>query len=180
MSSAPAAPANLRTGRLILRPHTPADFDSSYKLWSDPETTTFIGGRPFTREECWSRLLRYMGLWPALGYGYWAIFEIDTGRFVGEVGLADFRRDMDPHLDAPEAGWAIVSEARGQGYASEALRAALGWADAALEELRTLCIISSDNIISARVAARAGYRQSRRTQYQGKPVDVFERLRPGV
>ena len=63
--------AKLRSARLVLRPHVPGDYESSYAPWSDPATTSFIGGRPFTREECWARLLRYIGLSPALAYGYW-------------------------------------------------------------------------------------------------------------
>lgn len=169
----------LLTDRLMLRPHVPADIDDSFALWSDPDTTAFIGGRPQTREECWWRLLRYMGLWAALGYGYWAVFDSDTKRFVGEVGLADFGRDMTPRLDAPEAGWAIVSASRGRGYAGEALRAALSWADRRFE--RTLCIINPDNVVSAHVATKVGYRRSGRTEYHDKPIDVWERPRaPGA
>src|SRR3546814_3767569 len=61
----------LRTDRLILRPHILGDFEDSFDMWSDPTTTEFIGGHPSTREECWSRFLRYVGMWPILGCGYW-------------------------------------------------------------------------------------------------------------
>jgi RimJ/RimL family protein N-acetyltransferase len=63
----------LETDRLIMRPHVRADFDDSFAMWSDPEVTRFIGGQPSTREETWSRLLRYVGHWTMLGFGYWAV-----------------------------------------------------------------------------------------------------------
>jgi RimJ/RimL family protein N-acetyltransferase len=56
-------------------------------------------------------------------------------RFVGEVGFADFRREINPPLDAPEAGWVLASWAAGNGLATEAMIAALRWADAAVQEL---------------------------------------------
>ena len=61
-------------------------------MWADPEVTRYIGGRPFGVEEVWTRLLRYAGHWALLGYGYWAVIEKSSGRFVGEAGLADFHR----------------------------------------------------------------------------------------
>jgi RimJ/RimL family protein N-acetyltransferase len=39
---------------------------------------------------------------------------------------------MQPSLgSAPEAGWVMAPRAHGKGYATEAVRAALAWADAA-------------------------------------------------
>jgi GNAT superfamily N-acetyltransferase len=52
----------------------------------------------------------------------------ETGRFVGEVGFADFRRAITPALgDRPEAGWILSPSAHGRGFAREAMDAALGW-----------------------------------------------------
>ena len=88
------------TDRLILRPHVREDFDESYALWSDETVTRFIGGKPFSREEVWTRLLRYAGHWALLGYGYWVIREKNSGRFVGEIGFADYQREIEPPLIA--------------------------------------------------------------------------------
>ena len=65
-------------------------------MWGDPAVARFIGGKPFTREEVWARILRYVGHWTLMGFGFWAIEEKATGDFIGEVGLADFQRDLDP------------------------------------------------------------------------------------
>jgi len=45
-------------------------------------------------------LLRYAGHWALAGYGYWIVEERESGRPVGEVGLADFRREISPPLAA--------------------------------------------------------------------------------
>ncbi len=59
----------LTTDRLILRPHTADDHPACCALWSDPEVTRFIGGRPATSEEVlgdtpeagWVLLPQYQG-----------------------------------------------------------------------------------------------------------------------
>jgi RimJ/RimL family protein N-acetyltransferase len=169
-----AAP-RIETPRLLLRPHRAADFEAMAAMWSDPEVTRFIGGRPSTSEETWSRLLRYAGLWPTLGFGYWVIEDRATGHYVGELGFADFRRVIDPPLgDSPEAGWALAPHAHGRGYAAEALAAALAWADRTLAR-PTVSIISPENIPSLRLAERVGYRETARTTYKGEPTVVMRR-----
>jgi RimJ/RimL family protein N-acetyltransferase len=167
------------TARLALRGHRPADLAESAALWADPIVIRHIGGRPFTREESWTRLLRYAGHWALLGFGYWVVRERATGRFVGEVGLADYRRDMTPSFEGtPEAGWVLAPWAHGQGFAGEAVTAALAWIDSVLKAPRTVCIIDPDNAASLRVAARAGYREQVRTTYTGEPTILLERAAP--
>jgi RimJ/RimL family protein N-acetyltransferase len=69
-------------------------------------------------------VLRYAGLWTLVGLGYWVARDRATGRFVGEGGLADFRRDLTPALgNAPEVGWVLAPWAHGRGLATEAVRA---------------------------------------------------------
>jgi RimJ/RimL family protein N-acetyltransferase len=163
------------TERLVLRGHRIEDLDEAVALWSDPQVIRFIGGRPFSREEVWARLLRYIGHWSVMGYGFWALRERATGRFVGEVGIADFQRDMAVDFGgAPEAGWVLAPWSHGQGYATEAIAAMHGWA-AAAGHRRTVCIIDHDNAASLRVAAKAGYRELARTPYKGADIIVFER-----
>ena len=91
----------IQTNRLILREHTLQDFDALHAMWSEPAVYRHIIGRPSTREEAWNRLLRYSGHWALLGYGYWVLEERATGAYVGEMGFADYHRDIDPPLDGP-------------------------------------------------------------------------------
>jgi RimJ/RimL family protein N-acetyltransferase len=166
----------LSTPRLTLRPHTLADYPDCHALWSDPAVTVHIGGRPFTREETWSRHLRYVGHWALLGFGYWVVRETSTGRFVGEVGFADFKRDLEPSLDgAPEAGWVLAPWSHGKGFATEAVRAALAWSDTELGAPRTVCIIDVGNTASVRVADKNGYREFGRANYKGADLILYER-----
>jgi RimJ/RimL family protein N-acetyltransferase len=82
--------------------------------------------------------------------------ERESGRFVGNGGLAQFERGIAALEDLPEAGWAFTPDAWGKGYATEAMTAILDWADAhALGEIR--CIIDTGNTASHNVARKLGF-----------------------
>jgi RimJ/RimL family protein N-acetyltransferase len=162
--------------RLVLRGHRLEDFNDCTAMWADPDVTRFIGGRPFPRDEVWTKLLRYVGHWSVVGFGFWVLEDKATGRFVGEVGFADFKRDITPSVEGvPEIGWVLAPWAQRRGFATEAVRAALGWGATHLPMKRTVCLISPENIPSLRVAEKCGYREFQRTTYKGAPTVLFER-----
>jgi RimJ/RimL family protein N-acetyltransferase len=166
----------LETLRLKLRRHRIDDLGACAAMWADPDVVRHIGGRPFTEEETWWKLLRYAGLWALLGYGYWVIEDKATGGFLGELGFADFHRDITPSIDGlAELGWVLASHAHGRGYATEAARAVLAWGDAHLDGAQTVCIIAPENSASVRVAEKCGYRLLARTAYKGGPALLFRR-----
>ena len=84
----------VKTERLLLRGAKIDDFASFAATRANPEVTQYIGGKPLTEEESWTKLLRSNGLWMLLGFGYWTIEERETGAVIGEVGFADFKRDI--------------------------------------------------------------------------------------
>lgn len=171
------APA-VDTPRLRLRAHRPDDLDPSLAIWSDAGVTRYIGGRSFTREEVWARLLRYSGMWAFMGYGSWAIEEKSSGRMIGDVGFMEARRAISPSFEGePEIGWALSPDVHGRGYATEAVNAALAWADARIAAPTLVCIVSPENGPSLRIAEKTGFRQRLRTTYHFSPIIVFERRR---
>ncbi|SRR5690554_967937 len=168
-------PPILSTSRLILRAHKEADFSACCTLWADPDVTRFIGGRPNPPEQVWRRILAYAGHWQLLGYGYFLVIDRTSGAVIGEVGLADFRRDITPSFgDTPEAGWALLPQHQGRGLAREALIALLAWADLTMP--RTVCMIDPDNAPSLRLATALGYTEYDRTSYAGHPSILLERF----
>jgi RimJ/RimL family protein N-acetyltransferase len=171
-----AAIPTVETARLRLRGHGVEDLGDCAAMWADPAVVRHIGGRPFAAEETWSKILRYAGLWALLGYGYWAIEEKASGRYVGNVGFADFKREVQPSLDgAPEIGWALAPWAQGKGFATEAVGAATGWGDRHLAAAATVCMIDPDNAALIRVAQKCGYREFARATYKNQPTILFRR-----
>lgn len=168
----------IETERLLLRPHTLADFDDLCAMFGDPEVVRYVGGVTMTREEVWNRLLRYIGHWSALGYGLFAIVEKSSGRYVGDTGFADFHRYLGETFDHfPEAAWILASGTHGKGYAFEAASAAHAWFDERHQPHRTVCIIQNENIPSHRLAAKLHYRAFGEATYKGATMTMYERLR---
>jgi RimJ/RimL family protein N-acetyltransferase len=164
------------TERLILSPTAASDFDDCHAARTDPEVMHFIGG-PASSEETWLKLLRNIGHWSAYGHGLFTVRERHGGRFVGDVGLATFHRDLGANFDPfPEAAWVLARPAQGKGYATEAIQAAHEWFFTQREAVRTVCIISPENLPSVRVAERIGYRPFGEATYKDKTVTMFERL----
>ena len=170
----------LFTSRLMLRGAIAADFEDSAAMWADPDVVRYIGGQTRERQDAWFTLCRMRGMWDICGYGNWIVRERESGAFIGEVGLADFMRGMDPDLSGqPEAGWAYAAHAHGKGYATEALKIVLAWADQHLDAPRVTCIIDPGHTASRRVAEKCGFRLLTASTYRGSAVDVFERIRGG-
>jgi RimJ/RimL family protein N-acetyltransferase len=166
----------LETERLRLRCHRVDDFADCAAMWADPAVITYVGGKPLTAEEVWARLVRYVGHWALLGFGFWAVEEKGTGRFVGDLGFMHFKRDIEPSLaDAPEIGWILASHAHGKGYATEAVRAAVAWGERRFGSARTACIINPENTASIRVAEKCGYTGPLDATYKDHPIFMFFR-----
>lgn len=166
----------LETDRLILRPHRVEDLDEVAAMWADPDVVRHVTGTPSTRPLSWGRLLRYIGHWQALRFGYWVVEARDGGRFLGEVGFADYQRDIEPSLgNVPEAGWVLTAPAHGQGYASEAVQRMHQWADEVKGWRETVCIFDPEHSASQNVARKAGYEVSGEAIYEGLPTLVMRR-----
>ena len=166
----------IETERLILRGHCLDDFEALAAMWGDPEVARYIGGKSLTREDSWARLLRYAGHWELLGFGYWAVESKGSAQFIGDVGFANWRRDITPSLEGiPEGGWVFTTASHGSGLATEAVQAAVGWIDKHFAGKKTACIIGTENIASIRVAERAGYHEFARTDFRGSQVIQFRR-----
>lgn len=148
-------------------------------MWADPRVVRYIGNRARSREETWTRLLKYVGHWALKGFGFWLVEEKATGSFVGEVGFADQKREAYASLHGmPEIGWAIASEKQRQGYATEAVKAAIAWSDEHFSSRETVCIIHPENIPSIRIAESNGYVISGNTHDKDLATLIFRRTHP--
>lgn len=166
----------LTTERLLLRGHRLDDFDEFLGLWKHKDLVRFIGGELPTREQVWARLLRYGGLWHHLGFGFFAVQERESGKLIGEVGFLDLHRDEIPSTEGTlEAGWGITPPMQGKGYATEAMSAAISWADKQFAGRRMTCMVDLENKPSLRIAEKIGFRRIGDVTYKDKPNAMFER-----
>jgi RimJ/RimL family protein N-acetyltransferase len=171
----------LETERLILRAHRVEDFPGCAAMWRDPRIIEFTIGTESPPQRTWQRLLAYCGHWTLLGFGYWALESKSSGRYIGELGFADFHRDFPPSVSGlPEIGWVLAREAHGRGYSTEALSKVLEWGDANLGAERTSCMIHRDNHVSIHLARKFGYSTTVRAANDIEPAMLLTRNAPRV
>jgi RimJ/RimL family protein N-acetyltransferase len=166
----------LETERLRLRAFRPSDLEAQARVMGDPQVVRHLGGHTFTREETWRKLATGAGLWPLLGFGYWLVERRADGAYCGQLGFADFKRELEPSIEGtPEMGWIFAPRMHGQGYASEACAAGLRWLDEALPGREATAIISHANAASIRVAVKNGFSRRQEALYHGDPILLFRR-----
>jgi RimJ/RimL family protein N-acetyltransferase len=144
-------PPRLKTERLLLREFRAEDLGPDFEQAQDPNVQRFLGGVR-SEYEAFRTMATHAGHWALRGFGQWAVERRSDGRFVGRVGLWE-----PPGWPGPEVGWRLAREAWGRGYATEAARAAIGWAWTALGLERLSSMIVAENTASQRVAQRLGH-----------------------
>lgn len=115
----------LRTERLRLRRWREADRAAFAQMNADPEVMEHFPA-PLTRRDSDLLVDRIEAGFDQHGFGLWAIEVATTGQFVGFTGLSvpGFEAHFTP---AVEVGWRLARPAWGQGYATEAARAAIDY-----------------------------------------------------
>jgi len=176
MTSSPRSAPTIETDRLILRAWTKADFRPWHAILREPAVHRHFGPEPMGVEECWRRLTAAVGGWQLMGFGSWAVERKADGKLIGNVGLFNAWRDLQPEFgEEPEMGWIFSTETHGQGLAGEACRAALDWAEANLEPTPVWAIIAPANSPSLKLAEKLGFEALSETLYLGDPTLVLRR-----
>jgi RimJ/RimL family protein N-acetyltransferase len=103
------------------------------------------------------------------GFGFWAVERKSDGAFVGRVGL--WNPEGWPGL---EVGWTLGRKYWGNGYATEAARAAMDHAFRTLDIPKLISVVNIENAPSQRVAKRLGERRGAASEltYGGKTFKV--------
>ncbi|MCC2548893.1 GNAT family N-acetyltransferase [Hymenobacter sp. BT175] len=170
----------LETARLLLRGYRRDDLPAFLTMFQQPDFYRHLTGKPLGEEDVWAALLRSAGHWTLQGFGFWAVEEKASGRFIGSIGFVDRKREIEPRIgDAPEIGWVLDAAVHGRGYATEAVTVVQAWGDAHFGPVRMVCIMDPDNHASRRIAEKFGYREYARTTYHDLPTVMLERLPRG-
>ena len=162
----------LETERLILREYRSDDFEAFATFMADRDVVRYLHGEPMARADAWRVLATGIGHWYLRGYGTWAVERKSDSAFIGRVGL------INPEgWPALEVGWTLGKPYWGQGYATEAGRAALGYGFATQKVDRLISCIAPENKPSQAVALRLGESKGPRQDLviggQSYPVDIW-------
>jgi len=163
----------LHTERLLLREYRREDFDDFAAHCADPVSAAHLV--PADRSAAWRIFCSQAGLWLLHGAGWWAVEEKETGRLVGSVG-AFFREGST----VMELGWNTYRAFWGQGFANEAVAAAVQHAFETRAEPTVRALIAPANESSLRVARRLGLSHEADTEIYGKAVGIYSRARESL
>jgi RimJ/RimL family protein N-acetyltransferase len=167
----------LHTDRLILRDWCSDDLDAYAAIAADPKVMATLGPIK-TREQSAALIADLEGRAATFGHTFWAVERREDNRLIGHAGLV---RGKTPQIAGElEIGWTLASDCWGKGYASEAARAALGWAWVNRPSEPVIAITSVINARSRAVMERLGMTHLPERDFDHPAVPEGDPLRPHV
>ena len=172
----------IHTPRLILRPWRNSDFAPFAEQNADPVVMRFLSG-VLTREASDAYARRAQDHLKEHGFCKWAVEAPGVAPFIGAVGLSHVRFAAS-FTPAVEAAWRLHRAYWGQGYATEAARAAIrdGFERVGLKEIVALTALA--NRASQAVMEKLGMVRSTEFDHplvpEGNPlrIHILYRLTP--
>jgi RimJ/RimL family protein N-acetyltransferase len=156
MTTAPPT-AHFETPRLLVRSFVASDLEAFAAYRADPDVARFQSWSDYTRDDGRVLIESMQELRPGIP-GEWYQFALEertTGTLVGDLAL--HVNEAEPR--EAEIGFTLAPEQQGKGYATEALRALLGYTFATLGLHRVFAITDARNAAAAALLGRAGLRQ---------------------
>ena len=153
----------LETERLRLCPFEAGDLAGLVSIYGDPEVMAIRKLGVLDADAAAAQLEAILEHWRAHGFGLWAVFERGREDFLGECGL----RWTDDASEI-ELSYGLFPGYRGQGYATEAARAALAFGFDERKLVRIVAYSRGDNAVSHRVLEKCGMRRA-----WFRPTDPF-------
>lgn len=147
----------INTKRLILRPWTEEDLEPFAQLNADPRVREYFPGL-LSRQESDASVALMSNHIQKYGWGFWATSLVETGEFIGFIGLENvlFSAPFNQLTPAVEIGWRLAFNHWGKGYATEGALAALryGYETLGLEEIVSFTAVA--NLRSRQVMEKIG------------------------
>lgn len=145
---------SIRTDRLILRQWKKGDLEPFANMNADPRVREYFPGLQ-TREESDHSVSLVSNHIEKCGWGFWAASLVETGEFIGFIGLEDvhFQADFVP---AVEIGWRLAFKHWGKGYATEGALACLRYGFETLKLDEIVSFTAVENTRSRRVMEKIG------------------------
>jgi len=166
-------PVLLETPRLLLRPLVESDLDALSAVYASGDVARYLGGPRLTAEAVAGQVGHFAGIWRTRGYGQSAVVLRETADVIGRVGLHPW-----DDWDELELGWVIGAAWQRQGFASEAARAWLDWADRERPADHLIAVIHPDNRPSISLARSLGFTFSRVDHPPWNPAEIYARPTP--
>lgn len=140
---------SFKTQRLKFRLLKRTDIEYIAPLHLDPEVRKFFPSGVLSNEQTADRINDFLLYYEKYGLPNFAIFELDSGEFVGRCGFGPIDGEI-------EVGYLLHKKYWGNGYASEALTALLQWAKQNIKAEYIIALPPLKHIASQRVLEKCG------------------------
>lgn len=147
----------LETERLILREWQAEDIDNMAAINSDAEVMKYFPGTQ-TRAQTEQFIKRMLDLYEKEKFCYFALTLKSSHELIGFTGLSQQTYDA-PFTPCTDIGWRLKTSAWGQGYATEAARAALGYGIRKIGLKQIFAVAPEINTASIRIMEKIGMTQ---------------------
>jgi len=144
----------IETQRLILRQPDTRDLDSLIEFYTSKRSA--MAGGNVIYSEAVTRAYAMLGHWVHRGYGMFTITRKGDDAAIGMSGPY-----FPPGRPETEVGWVLFEGAEGRGYATEAAKAAVSYAQNALGWSEVVHYIDAENTPSIAVAERSNFNKLR-------------------
>lgn len=152
---------NLRSSRLQLRQWTASDHAPFAQLNGDPHAMRFFA-QPLCRADSDALAQRCAALIAQRGWGFWAAECVQTGAFIGMMGLHVPAPEL-PCAPCVEVGWRLLPAYWGRGLATEGAQLALHYGFAVLQLREIVAFTALPNLPSQAVMQRLGMQRDVQT-----------------
>jgi len=157
--------------RLDFRKMDKADIDLVESLFNELAAMTFYPPEKIRENaRLWIEAMR--GSYKKWGMGSWLLELQDDGRFIGQCGLN--KTDLCKS-GMFELGFSFLKEFWNKGYATEAARACIAFAQKTKKINTLIAVVEVDNIASQHVLAKLPLTYKKTMKQRGQTVHVFQK-----
>jgi ribosomal-protein-alanine N-acetyltransferase len=161
----------VETERLCIRQITNDDAKNLSKVLADPVVMQYSTVGVHTEEQIYDYIANCKNQYDLNGYGHWAIYNSNTGEFVGVCGLNKHKVDSD---DVIHINYRLATDQQGKGYAVESTFGVLDFAKNALKLKAIHAQIESANTSSVKVVNRTGFKFVKSSVFRGFKIDIYQ------
>lgn len=159
----------IETNRLVFREFTQADIDNLCILLSDPIVMKYCSG---TVDVIGTQMWLDMAIecYKKYGYDYWAVYEKNTGDFLGQIGI------LNQEIDGKQEdclAFMIGQKHWNKGYSTEGAIACINYAFKSLKLEKLIATVEPENLQSICVLKKIGMKYIREANYANEKVHVY-------
>lgn len=141
-------------------------------FFSHPQATEWLGLEKTLNSQQAAKawIDEQLGLYQKREFGHLALFDWEEEKLIGSAGILIRNLKGERYY---EISVSILPNYWGKGYAGEACKVLIKYANQKLEEPKLISIIHEENLASQQVAKKIGFQEIAKGELEGFPVQIY-------